>query len=205
MRQRAAKCARFFVPPGVSCCGAASSHLSRNGRAATSCRLVADGHGAGHGVGLCQWGAVGRSRAGQTWRRDPGGLFPRHRSRANLLMPRNFAAACDWAARSSPHRWLPNGRWTVLPTITCASRTMAEIGIVTSNRLEGTDSYGLGSTLASSPPGSGCCWAAPILEAISSRKTSTNSRPSCEDVVTDPTRISPSTWEISAGPMSPSN
>lgn len=28
-------------------------------------RLVADGQGAGHGVGFCQWGAVGRSRAGQ--------------------------------------------------------------------------------------------------------------------------------------------
>jgi stage II sporulation protein D (peptidoglycan lytic transglycosylase) len=28
-------------------------------------RLVADGHGAGHGVGFCQWGAVGRARAGQ--------------------------------------------------------------------------------------------------------------------------------------------
>lgn len=28
-------------------------------------RLVAEGQGAGHGVGLCQWGAVGRARAGQ--------------------------------------------------------------------------------------------------------------------------------------------
>jgi len=28
-------------------------------------RLVADGAGAGHGVGFCQWGAVGRARAGQ--------------------------------------------------------------------------------------------------------------------------------------------
>ncbi len=28
-------------------------------------RLVAEGQGAGHGVGFCQWGAVGRSRAGQ--------------------------------------------------------------------------------------------------------------------------------------------
>lgn len=28
-------------------------------------RLVADGSGAGHGVGFCQWGAVGRARAGQ--------------------------------------------------------------------------------------------------------------------------------------------
>jgi stage II sporulation protein D len=28
-------------------------------------RLVVDGSGAGHGVGFCQWGAVGRARAGQ--------------------------------------------------------------------------------------------------------------------------------------------
>lgn len=31
-------------------------------------RLVALGAGAGHGVGLCQWGAIGRARAGQTYR-----------------------------------------------------------------------------------------------------------------------------------------
>ena len=30
-------------------------------------RLVAEGGGAGHGVGFCQWGAVGRSRAGQDY------------------------------------------------------------------------------------------------------------------------------------------
>ncbi|MEO8226230.1 MAG: SpoIID/LytB domain-containing protein [Gemmatimonadota bacterium] len=30
-------------------------------------RLVIDGMGAGHGVGMCQWGAVGRARAGQTY------------------------------------------------------------------------------------------------------------------------------------------
>jgi stage II sporulation protein D len=31
-------------------------------------RLVAEGGGAGHGVGFCQWGAVGRARAGQRYR-----------------------------------------------------------------------------------------------------------------------------------------
>ena len=31
-------------------------------------RLVATGAGAGHGVGLCQWGAIGRARAGQSYR-----------------------------------------------------------------------------------------------------------------------------------------
>ena len=30
-------------------------------------RLVAEGGGNGHGVGLCQWGAVGRARAGQDY------------------------------------------------------------------------------------------------------------------------------------------
>lgn len=30
-------------------------------------RLVIDGRGAGHGVGMCQWGAVGRARAGQRY------------------------------------------------------------------------------------------------------------------------------------------
>jgi stage II sporulation protein D len=29
--------------------------------------VVADGSGNGHGVGLCQWGAVGRARAGQDY------------------------------------------------------------------------------------------------------------------------------------------
>jgi stage II sporulation protein D len=39
-------------------------------------RLVADGSGAGHGVGLCQWGAVGRSRAGQDFRRILAAYYP---------------------------------------------------------------------------------------------------------------------------------
>ena len=39
-------------------------------------RLTADGAGAGHGVGFCQWGAVGRSRAGQDYQRILGAYFP---------------------------------------------------------------------------------------------------------------------------------
>ena len=39
-------------------------------------RLTADGAGAGHGVGFCQWGAVGRSRAGQDYPRILGAYFP---------------------------------------------------------------------------------------------------------------------------------
>ncbi len=39
-------------------------------------RLVAQGSGAGHGVGLCQWGAVGRSRAGHDYRRIVAAYYP---------------------------------------------------------------------------------------------------------------------------------
>jgi stage II sporulation protein D len=39
-------------------------------------RLVADGAGAGHGVGFCQWGAVGRARAGQDASTILGAYFP---------------------------------------------------------------------------------------------------------------------------------
>jgi stage II sporulation protein D len=39
-------------------------------------RLVAEGHGAGHGVGLCQWGAVGRARAGQRYAEILAAYFP---------------------------------------------------------------------------------------------------------------------------------
>ena len=39
-------------------------------------RVVAAGAGSGHGVGLCQWGAVGRARAGQDYRRILTTYFP---------------------------------------------------------------------------------------------------------------------------------
>jgi stage II sporulation protein D len=39
-------------------------------------RLVATGAGSGHGVGMCQWGAVGRARAGQDYRRILSTYFP---------------------------------------------------------------------------------------------------------------------------------
>ena len=38
--------------------------------------LVAQGMGAGHGVGLCQWGAVGRARAGQTYHQILTAYYP---------------------------------------------------------------------------------------------------------------------------------
>ena len=39
-------------------------------------RLVAAGAGAGHGVGMCQWGAIGRARAGQDYRAILTTYFP---------------------------------------------------------------------------------------------------------------------------------
>jgi stage II sporulation protein D len=39
-------------------------------------RLAAAGAGWGHGVGLCQWGAIGRARAGQDHRTILATYFP---------------------------------------------------------------------------------------------------------------------------------
>jgi stage II sporulation protein D len=50
--------------------------LTTTGAGRRVTRLVADGSGAGHGVGFCQWGAVGRSRAGQDYRQIVEAYFP---------------------------------------------------------------------------------------------------------------------------------
>lgn len=39
--------------------------MSTRSRGGKVTGIVLDGHGSGHGVGLCQWGAIGRARAGQ--------------------------------------------------------------------------------------------------------------------------------------------
>lgn len=39
-------------------------------------RITAEGRGAGHGVGMCQWGAIGRSRAGQDYRTILASYYP---------------------------------------------------------------------------------------------------------------------------------
>jgi stage II sporulation protein D len=39
-------------------------------------RVVAAGAGSGHGVGMCQWGAIGRARAGQDYRKILSTYFP---------------------------------------------------------------------------------------------------------------------------------
>lgn len=38
--------------------------------------LVVSGSGYGHGIGMCQWGAIGRARAGQDFRRILGTYYP---------------------------------------------------------------------------------------------------------------------------------
>jgi stage II sporulation protein D (peptidoglycan lytic transglycosylase) len=48
--------------------------VSRSGRRLA--RLVADGGGNGHGVGFCQWGAVGRARVGQDYRQILAAYYP---------------------------------------------------------------------------------------------------------------------------------
>ena len=50
--------------------------LSTTGAGRAVTRLVIDGAGAGHGVGLCQWGAVGRARAGQGYQQILAAYFP---------------------------------------------------------------------------------------------------------------------------------
>jgi stage II sporulation protein D len=54
----------FATPDGLVL-GSSSVRLTAVREADTVARLRADGSGWGHGVGLCQWGAVGRARAGQ--------------------------------------------------------------------------------------------------------------------------------------------
>ena len=39
-------------------------------------RVVAEGRGSGHGVGMCQWGAIGRARAGQSMEQIVTTYFP---------------------------------------------------------------------------------------------------------------------------------
>jgi len=50
--------------------------LSATGAGRVITRLVAEGSGSGHGVGLCQWGAVGRSRAGHDFQRILAAYYP---------------------------------------------------------------------------------------------------------------------------------
>ncbi|HLG06825.1 MAG TPA: hypothetical protein VI383_11845, partial [Gemmatimonadales bacterium] len=48
--------------------------LTRDGERIVQVTL--EGAGAGHGVGLCQWGAIGRARAGVSYREILSAYFP---------------------------------------------------------------------------------------------------------------------------------
>lgn len=56
--------------------GSAAFQLAVTRDAGEVTRVVATGTGWGHGVGFCQWGAVGRARAGQDYRRIVTTYFP---------------------------------------------------------------------------------------------------------------------------------
>jgi stage II sporulation protein D len=49
---------------------------SESGRDGGLSRLAVRGNGYGHGVGMCQWGAIGRARAGQTARSILAAYYP---------------------------------------------------------------------------------------------------------------------------------
>lgn len=65
----------FQTPEGRPL-GSTAVQLHPEYQADTLARLVAAGAGWGHGVGLCQWGAVGRARAGQSYSQILAAYFP---------------------------------------------------------------------------------------------------------------------------------
>jgi stage II sporulation protein D len=56
--------------------GSSAVQLHPESEGDTLTRLVVAGAGWGHGVGLCQWGAVGRARAGQSYQQILAAYFP---------------------------------------------------------------------------------------------------------------------------------
>jgi len=67
---------RVLRPPSGELLRSSVFTLTATGSGHRVTRLVADGGGAGHGVGFCQWGAVGRARAGQDYRRIVSAYYP---------------------------------------------------------------------------------------------------------------------------------
>lgn len=65
----------FQTPEGRPL-GSTAVQLHQESQADTLARLIAAGAGWGHGVGLCQWGAVGRARAGQSYEQILSAYFP---------------------------------------------------------------------------------------------------------------------------------
>jgi stage II sporulation protein D len=67
---------RVLLPPGQDVLRSAAFTLSARSSGGRVTSLVAEGRGAGHGVGLCQWGAIGRARAGERYPRILAAYFP---------------------------------------------------------------------------------------------------------------------------------
>jgi len=67
---------RVLRPPSGELLRSSAFTLTATGAGVRITRLVADGGGAGHGVGFCQWGAVGRSRAGQDYSQIVSAYYP---------------------------------------------------------------------------------------------------------------------------------
>ena len=65
-----------FETPDAKSLGSTAVQLTKKRENGRVTRLIAAGAGWGHGVGMCQWGAIGRARAGQDYQRILGTYFP---------------------------------------------------------------------------------------------------------------------------------
>lgn len=67
---------RTLLRPGGELLWSATFALTADRASGRVTRLVAEGRGSGHGVGLCQWGAIGRAVAGQRYPEILQAYFP---------------------------------------------------------------------------------------------------------------------------------
>lgn len=67
---------RVFAPPAGGLLRSADFTIRITRQGGRIERLEADGRGYGHGVGMCQWGAIGRARAGQDYVEILMGYYP---------------------------------------------------------------------------------------------------------------------------------
>lgn len=67
---------RVLAPPGGAMLRSADFTIRITRQGGRIERLEAEGRGYGHGVGMCQWGAIGRARAGQGYAEILMGYYP---------------------------------------------------------------------------------------------------------------------------------
>jgi stage II sporulation protein D len=67
---------QVLAAPDGAPLGSSAVQLTAQSNGGALVRLTAAGAGSGHGVGLCQWGAIGRARAGQDHRTILATYFP---------------------------------------------------------------------------------------------------------------------------------